>query len=140
MARSRYSASIDLANLNDAHSLGILSVPAGSRVLDIGAADGSVARVLKERGCRVWAVELEAAVARQARRHCEQVVQGDVEALDLAAEFDSLSFDAILLLDVLEHLREPQRVLREAAALLAPSGRVVASIPNVSHADLRLHL
>ncbi|HLZ72523.1 MAG TPA: methyltransferase domain-containing protein [Dehalococcoidia bacterium] len=140
MAASRYTAPIDLANLNESHSLGVLSVPEGAQVLDVGAADGSVASVLQARGCTVWAVEQDPAAAEAARRYCERVVQADVEAIDLRAEFAPLHFDAILFLDVLEHLREPERVLRSAVELLAGDGRIVASIPNVAHADLRLHL
>lgn len=140
MTRSRYTADIDLARLNDAHTLGILAVPAGSAVLDIGAADGSVARVLQQRGCHVWAVELDPAAAAEARPYCERVVVGDVQALDLEQEFAGLRFDAILCLDVLEHLAEPESALRRAAALLKPHGQVIASIPNVTHADVRLSL
>jgi 2-polyprenyl-3-methyl-5-hydroxy-6-metoxy-1,4-benzoquinol methylase len=137
---SRYSCSIDLSNLNTSHALAILSVPAGSAVLDIGAADGSVARLLADRGCRVWAIEVDERAAREAATACELVVTGDVERLDLAEALDGARFDVVLLLDVLEHLRDPGSVLKRAAQLLSPGGQIIASIPNVTHGAVRLSL
>jgi predicted RNA methylase len=63
---SRYTAHMDLRDVNDAHILAVGRVPAGSRVLDLGVADGSVAGVLKAMGCRVWGVELDAVAAEEA--------------------------------------------------------------------------
>src|SRR5262249_15033008 len=46
-------------------------------------------------------------------------------------------FDFILCADVLEHLREPQKLLRELRFLLAREGRLLASLPNSGHAYFR---
>jgi SAM-dependent methyltransferase len=46
------------------------------------------------------------------------------------------SFACIIFADVLEHLIDPWRVLREAVAVLAPDGCVVASVPNVQNIDV----
>jgi len=135
-----YSYNIDLNDLNTSHSLAVLSVRAGSRVLDIGAADGSVAKILKQRGCQVWAVEMDENAARAAALVCEHVVVGDVESMDLDDAFGGMRFDAVLLLDVLEHLREPLSALKRSAKLLEPDGQIVASIPNVTHGAVRLSL
>lgn len=140
MTTSRYAQEIDLADLNNSHTLAILSVPPASRVLDIGAADGSVARALVERGCTVSAVELDPASAREAEQHCQQVVTADVEKLDLEAAFDGPDFDAVLLLDVLEHLHDPLAVLRNVTRVVGEHGRLILSIPNVAHAAVRLAL
>jgi len=140
MSTSRYAQDIDLADLNNSHTLAILSVAPGSRVLDIGAADGSVARALVQRGCTVCAVELDPASAREAEEHCEQVVTADVEELDIQETFSGLDFDAVLLLDVLEHLRDPLAVLRNVTGVMGEAGRVIVSIPNVAHAAVTLAL
>ena len=137
--RYRYAADLDLRNVNDSHTFAVASVPAGSDVLDVGAADGSVARVLTRMGCRVWGVELDEAAARDATEWCEDVVVGDVEALDLAAALGR-TFDVILFLDVLEHLRDPLAVLRASLDLLSEYGYVVISLPNVAHAAVRAQL
>jgi 2-polyprenyl-3-methyl-5-hydroxy-6-metoxy-1,4-benzoquinol methylase len=137
---TKYGGEVDLRDINNAHSLGVLTVRPGSRVLDVGAASGIVASALVARGCRVWAVEIDKAAACEAEEFCERVVVGDVEAMDLESEFRGLKFDYILFLDVLEHLVDPAETLRRIQALLAPGGRVVASIPNVTHAAVRLQL
>jgi hypothetical protein len=71
---------------------------------------------------------------------CESMVVGNVEQLDLAEAFGDKRFDVVLCLDVLEHLVEPLDTLRRLKDLLTPSGILVASIPNVTHAAVRLQL
>lgn len=139
MSGSRYRAEIDLRNANDSHTLAIGAVPARSKVLDVGVADGSVASVLGRMGCRVWAIEIDPVAAEAARELCEDVVVGDVETLDLDSFF-SERFDVVLLLDVLEHLKDPSAALRKIAAVIAPDGWIVVSLPNVTHGAVRLQL
>ena len=137
---SRYARELDLRELN-AHTQGILLTPPGSDVLDVGTADGHpVVAGLKARGCRVWGIEIDEAAAATAAPMCEQMVVGNVEQLDLAVAFGERRFDVVLCLDVLEHLVEPLDALRRLAALLTPTGILVASIPNVTHAAVRLQL
>jgi 2-polyprenyl-3-methyl-5-hydroxy-6-metoxy-1,4-benzoquinol methylase len=140
VSSSRYAREVDLADLNSSHTQAVLLTPEGCNVLDIGVADGSVARALVARGCTVWGVEIDADAAAEAKGVCEQVVVGDVESLDLDAAFDSRRFDVVLLLDVLEHLVDPAATLRRAAATLKPGGHVIVSLPNVTHAAVRLDL
>jgi 2-polyprenyl-3-methyl-5-hydroxy-6-metoxy-1,4-benzoquinol methylase len=137
---SRTSCNTDLSDLNTSHSLAVLSVRAGSRVLGIGAAEGSVAKLLVDRGCRVWAVEADERAAREAALVCERVITGDVERLDLSGTLGGARFDVVLFLDVLEHLRDPQDVLKRSTEWLAPGGQIIASIPNVAHGAVRLSL
>jgi len=137
---SRYARELDLRELN-AHTQGILLTPPGSDVLDVGTADGHpVVAGLVARGCRVWGVEIDAEAAEAAAPMCEQMVVGNVEELDLASTFGDKRFDVVLCLDVLEHLVEPLDTLERLTHLLTPTGIVVASIPNVTHAAVRLQL
>lgn len=140
MSTTRYSYDIDLDDLNKSHTLAVLSVTPASRVLDVGAADGSVARALVSRGCRVSGVEIDKTAAREAATICEQVVVDDAERLDFRAAFPDSQFDVVMFLDVLEHFRDPLAVLTRAKAVLSPNGRVIASIPNVTHGAVRLSL
>src|SRR5581483_1728689 len=57
-------------------------------------------------------------------------------ALDLAAALGESRFDVVVCADVLEHLRDPARVLAALPPLLAPGGYLVASVPNVAHASV----
>jgi 2-polyprenyl-3-methyl-5-hydroxy-6-metoxy-1,4-benzoquinol methylase len=135
----RYTAHIDLRSVNDSHAFAVAAVPAGSDVLDVGAADGSMARTLTQMGCRVWGVEYDPEAAAIAREWCEDVVVGDLEQLDLKGALGR-RFDVILFLDILEHLKDPLRVLRNALDLLSDRGHVVISLPNVAHSALRTQL
>jgi 2-polyprenyl-3-methyl-5-hydroxy-6-metoxy-1,4-benzoquinol methylase len=140
LTASRYNAEISLEDVNNVHSLAVLEVTPDSAVLDIGAADGSVARALSARGCRVVAIEADRGAAAAAERFCERVIAEDVETLDLDAVLQGQRFDFVLLLDVLEHLRDPAAVLTAVGRTLGPGGRIIISVPNVTHAALRLEL
>jgi 2-polyprenyl-3-methyl-5-hydroxy-6-metoxy-1,4-benzoquinol methylase len=137
---SRYTADLNLRGVNDAHILAIGRVPANSRVLDLGMADGSVAAMLKDMGCRVWGVEIDEVAAEAARPVCKEVVVADLNTLDLARRFEGRRFDVILMLDILEHLSDPVAVLKSVKSVVAESGWGVISLPNVAHISLRLSL
>lgn len=110
-------------------------LPAGThRLLSIGCASGRTEAMLKERLglVEVVGVELEPAIAEQARAALDAVHIGDIETLDLP--YPAGYFDAILCLDVLEHLRDPWEVLAgKLRPLLAPDGVIIVSVPNVRY-------
>jgi SAM-dependent methyltransferase len=138
-ARSRYTTYDD--SPGSTHNLVVGLVERGSRVLEFGCATGYMSQVLGDRlDATVVGVELQAEAAEEASLHAERVVVGDVEELDLEAELGGERFDAILFADVLEHLRDPGAVLRRVRPFVAEGGAVVASIPNVAHASVRLAL
>jgi len=137
---SKYETRIDLENKNSSHTLIAELVGHGKRVLDVGCATGDLAEVLADHGCRVTGIEIDPKAARQAEKHCERVIVGDVEDLDLSGELDDGSFDVIVFGDTLEHLKDPLRTLKRLKPFLQPEGYVVASIPNVAHGSVRLAL
>lgn len=136
---SRYHADVDPDTPNDARSLALGMVGWNKRVLELGAASGHVTRVLVERHCDVTAVEYEAEVAEELEGLASEVIVGNLDDEHLLDGLPA-DFDVVLAGDLLEHLVDPGRVLRRAARLLVPGGRVVVSLPNVAHADLRMSL
>lgn len=134
------STEVDLGNLNTSHSLAILSVSPGSRVLDLAAGDASVARRMKERGCTVWAVAADTVAADAVRQMCDRVLVGDLEGDDVWQALGDERFDVVLALDALAHLRAPTVALRRAARLVAADGTVIVSLPNITHGAIRLSL
>ena len=74
-----------------------------------------------------------------AASRCERLVVGDIEGTPALAQCAG-EYDVIVFADVLEHLRDPERVLRSLAPFLARGGRVLASIPNVAHWSIRWRL
>ena len=123
------------------HSKIVSLVPPATRVLEFGCATGYMSKVLKDRlGCTVVGVEIDPEAAALAEQHAERVIVGDAEKIDYAAELAGEEFDVVLFADVLEHLKEPADVLRRVRPLVAENGVVVASIPNIAHASVRLAL
>jgi O-antigen biosynthesis protein len=140
MARSKYEAEVNLDNKNSSHTLIVELVGYDKHVLDVGSSTGYLAEVLVKRGCRVTGIEIDPKAARQAKEHCDRVIVGDVESLDLDEELDEGSFNVIIFGDVLEHLKDPLQALRRLKSFLDPRGYVVASIPNIAHGSVRLAL
>ena len=92
-------------------------VPAGSRVLDVGAGTGEFVELASAR-FRMSAVEPSPFLAARIRRRtaCD-VYEGAFEDL-VPAE----PFDAVLMMDMIEHAADPRGLLRHAAAVLKPGG------------------
>jgi SAM-dependent methyltransferase len=108
------------------------------RLLDVGCAFGfgteRLRRVLERRAAGggpaplVVGVEYTAEYARQAGRRYPglAIVRGSAEALP----FPDDSFDALTMLDVLEHLPDPRRALAEVARVLRPGGTLLLTVPH----------
>jgi 2-polyprenyl-3-methyl-5-hydroxy-6-metoxy-1,4-benzoquinol methylase len=123
------------------HSKIVSLVPPATRVLEFGCATGYMTEVLKNRlGCTVVGIEIDRDAAALAEQYAERVIVGDAETIDYAAELAGEEFDVVLFADVLEHLKEPADVLRRVRPFVAENGVVVASIPNIAHASVRLAL
>lgn len=104
------------------------------RVLDVGCGAGALGAALKaERpGLEVVGLEGFPEAAARARERLDEVVCLDLDGLDALPD-DFGVFDAMVFGDVLEHLRDPARLLRTLRGALAPDGVIVCSIPNVKH-------
>lgn len=105
---------------------------AGSDVLDLGAGLGGMSEELLTRGARVTALEPGAAWANLARRRAARhngqfgLIDAFGESIPLPAE----SVDLIISLQVLEHVREPNKVLAEAWRVLRPGGYFFLACEN----------
>jgi 2-polyprenyl-3-methyl-5-hydroxy-6-metoxy-1,4-benzoquinol methylase len=113
-------------------------IPYGARrILDVGAADGTLgAHLLEARPDReVHGVESDAAMAAVASQRLSSARHADAEELDWDAVGGPGPFDCIVFADVLEHMREPGDVLARAVGRLAEDGIVVLSVPNIRHAS-----
>ncbi len=109
-------------------------VPMGSRVLDLGCGDGAMLDYLqRERGCTGYGIEIADANVLACVQRGVNVVQLNLDGgLTL---FDDASFDVVLQLDTMQHLRNTETMLRETARV----GRIgVVSFPNFAHWPNRL--
>jgi glycosyltransferase involved in cell wall biosynthesis len=107
------------------------------QVLEVGTATGYLSSEMVKRGCVVTGIEQDAEMAKIAEQHCAKMIVGDVENLD----FSTLgTYDAIILGDVVEHLRNPREFLQKTGKLLNKGGKILISLPNVANIWVRLNL
>jgi 2-polyprenyl-3-methyl-5-hydroxy-6-metoxy-1,4-benzoquinol methylase len=102
------------------------------RVLEIGAAEGSMLVALKQSGKarEVVGVELMAIPgAGQSRPEIDRFIIGDIEQQNL--DLEPASFDVLICGDVLEHLRDPWSALLYLVGFVKRSGTCVISLPNI---------
>jgi 2-polyprenyl-3-methyl-5-hydroxy-6-metoxy-1,4-benzoquinol methylase len=98
-------------------------------LLDIGGGYGNFARAfMAERGGKATLLEMNARAAAGARAQGLAVLEGSIEDLSLTNRYD-----AVALLDVLEHLADPLAALQKAHLVLQPKGALLLSVPNVGH-------
>jgi 2-polyprenyl-3-methyl-5-hydroxy-6-metoxy-1,4-benzoquinol methylase len=103
------------------------------RILDVGCGTGSLLMSLKARqGAEVSGIELMPDAAALARERLDRFEQLNLDGLD-ALPFEEDYFDVAIFGDVLEHLRDPARLLRAVRRHLQPDGRIICSVPNVKH-------
>ncbi|HEY0963699.1 MAG TPA: methyltransferase domain-containing protein, partial [Pseudomonadales bacterium] len=108
------------------------------RVLEIGCGPGSITKMMKNiGGCRVTGIEVDPAAIALARAHCEEIHSQDLNAEDWPQVLgEHEPFDTVVAADVLEHLYDPWRTLRQMAELMKRDGSIVVSLPHAGHAAL----
>jgi methionine biosynthesis protein MetW len=109
-------------------------VPHGSRVLDLGCGTGELlAHLIRERGCSGYGVEIDDANVQACVERGVNVIQLNLE--EGLALFGDHSFDVVLQIDTLQHLRNAEVMLRETARV----GRMgIVAFPNFGHWPNRL--
>ena len=108
---------------------------AAQQILELGCGYGATGEALKLRqGASVIGLELNPEAAAVAETCLDEVVVADLDSYRFPWAADS--FDAVVAGDIIEHLKDPWRVLHEVRRLLKPNGQVVISIPNIANHDI----
>ncbi len=109
-------------------------VPANSRVLDLGCGDGDLmAQLQTQRACTGYGIEINDAHVLACVQRGVNVIQFNLD--DGLALFGDQSFDVVLQIDTLQHLRNTETMLRETARV----GRLgIVAFPNFGHWPNRL--
>jgi SAM-dependent methyltransferase len=116
-------------------------IPEGSRVLDVGCNSGEFLKLLRDgKRCDSVGVDVSDSVLEIAKGKGLNVMKADAENLP----FPDASFDVVILREVLVHLLDPVKALREIARVLKPSGFLLGSAPHANLErmvwdDKRLH-
>ncbi len=116
-------------------------LPAKARILDVGCAAGFFLRVMREHGHDVRGVELSQAIAQEAIRDLgeDRVWVGTLDSVPEDREgYAKGSFDLVTMWDVIEHVADPQEILRQARAMLKPGGHLLIETQNVDSRFARM--
>jgi glycosyltransferase involved in cell wall biosynthesis len=117
------------------HSWALDAVPEGAAVMDIGAGPGGIAAELARKGCTT------AVVDQFKPQTPTEGVKVFVQDLDEAPRFDVGPYQYLLLLDVIEHLKEPERFVEQLRAQFTHEPKVlVLTTPNIGFVVQRLML
>jgi methionine biosynthesis protein MetW len=109
-------------------------VPEGARVLDLGCGDGAMLDYLqRHRGCTGYGVEIDDANVLACVKRGVNVIQLNLD--EGLSAFADASFDVVLQIDTLQHLRNAEVMLRETVRV----GRLgIVAFPNFAHWPNRL--
>jgi len=105
--------------------------PDARHILDVGCSSGTFGQLIKRErpDAVVWGIEPNRTASELAAGRLDKVICGTFDAN--VPELSGQKFDCIVFNDVLEHLVNPEEVLRDSKNYLTEDGSVVASIPNV---------
>jgi SAM-dependent methyltransferase len=97
--------------------------PKDATLLDVGCGSGWLA----DHFPNYTGIDSSPEAVAAARAHGRNVIEGNV---DEPLPFEDVQFDAIVVKDLLEHVRDPVAVVKEVRRVLRPGGRVFASSPD----------
>ena len=115
-------------------------VGSGKRVLDIGCGPGNLATILSRTGNVVVGIDKDKPALESAQRVCERTIAADLDHAELDELVGDERFDVVVFADVLEHVRNPVKLLNSSRRVLRDAGCIIVSIPNVAHGAVRLAL
>ena len=141
MSENKYKFTLDTTQMNDSH-MGLSSrIKPQQRILELGCSSGYLSKFLKEDlACHVVGVDIDSNAAQEAEPFCDQVIVADLDNDLWLAEIENQQFDVVLCADVLEHLKDPVALLRKLQPFLHADSLLLASVPNIAHASIRLEL
>lgn len=111
------------------HQFALNRLSPGMTVLDLGSGPGYMAEELDHRGIHV--ISVDQYISELTRQHSRSTIEGDVEKFDFS--YVDKNMDVILLLDIIEHLTDPEEFLlhlrenfgdQEKAAIIITTGNI----------------
>lgn len=128
----------DVFNRNkyESHRLVYDRIEKDAKVLDVGCATGYFARELKKKNCEVWGIDSDKEALKKAKIYCQETHLIDLDQCK-SLPVPKRYFDVILLLDVIEHMSHPERLVKILKSHLNKGGRIFFSTPNIAHASIR---
>lgn len=139
-----YDFELHLDNPANVHRIEMDMIVEGSLVLDVGCHTGILGEALQKiKQAKVIGIDSDAGALHVARSRLQAALLIDMEQDNWASHLKKEGyehFDTILFGDVLEHTRQPERILLQAKELLKPDGKIIVSVPNIAHWRVRFGL
>ena len=110
-------------------------VPASAvKILDVGCSEGVLGKRLKERNnAEVIGIEIDENMAELAKQRLDRAIIDNADEIDLEKYLRLNYFDCIIFADILEHLKNPWKIVENVKPFLKDDGVVIVSIPNIRH-------
>lgn len=109
----------------------------GNKILDVGCFDGTIGKILIDRGNEVWGIDASEEAVKLAK---EKGVEATVGNLEETFDFEDNFFDACIAAEVIEHIMDTDFFMKEIKRILKPGGSLILSTPNVASLGRRLML
>lgn len=109
-------------------------LPNDAKILDVGCGDGFHLKLLKQHGEKNWmleGVDLDERAAKMAEKSGLKVHLGNIEKLNLPEN----AYDLALMIQTIEHVEQPDEILRAVKRVLKPGGRLVIVTDNTDSID-----
>lgn len=108
----------------------------GGTLVDLGASTGALGAAVRDHFSRTTGFEFETACMADLRASFDRVLVADLEKLNSLPR----GVDAVVLADVIEHLRDAPALLRLVRDSLVPGGKMFLSVPNIANITVRFGL
>lgn len=120
-------------NINEINRFGVTSPLCSGDVLEVGCGNGDLSSIIAMHADRLFGIDIDPVAIELARFKAYQngldncnFTLGDATKLN----FNDDCFDTVVLAEVLEHVRSPERFIEEAIRVCKPQGRIIISVPK----------
>lgn len=132
---------IDINDKNNTHSIIAKYIKKNSIVLDVGCGAGYIGKLLKDKNCKIYGIDLDEEALKIANKIGYDFVYNfsimDENNKDYKNFFNMpIKFDYIIFADVLEHIIDPGLIINNFSKKLNTNGEILTSIPNIAHFDI----
>ena len=111
-----------------------------SNILELGCSTGYFAGALTRLGHKVTGLEADPDAVELCQQRGINALVTDLSKSNPLSCVQEVQFDAVLCMDILEHLPNPESLLRDVKSVLKPDGQLIITGPNVAYWSVRLHL
>jgi len=124
-------------------NLGILrNIPEGTmEILDVGCGYGALGEELVKKGHTVLGIDISRDAIEVAKKRITKALVADaVDIASLPKEIREKKYDIIIFSDIIEHIANPLKMLKDYKIFLKPEGKIIVSVPNIATLPMRLKL